>query len=277
MTPAQKALWYIESHFAQDIALEDIAAVAGVTRWHMSRAFGEATGHSVIGYVRGRRLSEAAKSLAKGAPDILEVALEAGYGSHEAFTRAFREQFGVTPEELRAARRTDMLKLVEPFKMTDMSYVKLDPPRLESGKAMLIAGLSQRYKFPDIAGIPGQWQRFVPHLGHIPGQVGEEAYGVCTNMDGGEGFDYICGNAVNSLDGLPAGLTGIKISPQKYAVFTHKGHISTIRNSFHTVWNKGLPESGHMAAEAPFFERYDARFNPQTGQGDVEIWVPVRG
>ena len=60
-------------------------------------------------------------------------------------------------------------------------------------------------------------------------------------------------------------------------MFTHKGHISTIRNSFHTVWNKGLPESGHMAAEAPFFERYDARFNPQTGQGDVEIWVPVRG
>jgi hypothetical protein len=50
MTPTQKALWYIESHFAGEIALEDIAAVAGVTRWHRARAFGEAAGHSVIGW-----------------------------------------------------------------------------------------------------------------------------------------------------------------------------------------------------------------------------------
>jgi AraC family transcriptional regulator len=46
-------------------------------------------------YVRGRRLTEAAKVLSDGAPDILTVALDAGYGSHEAFTRAFRDQFGV--------------------------------------------------------------------------------------------------------------------------------------------------------------------------------------
>jgi AraC family transcriptional regulator len=54
-------------------------------------------------YARGRRLSEAARALAAGAPNILEVALAAGYGSHEAFTRAFRRQFGVPPEALRGA------------------------------------------------------------------------------------------------------------------------------------------------------------------------------
>ena len=53
-------------------------------------------------YVRGRRLTEAAKALSNGAPDILSVALDAGYGSHEAFTRAFRDEFGVTPETIRA-------------------------------------------------------------------------------------------------------------------------------------------------------------------------------
>jgi AraC family transcriptional regulator len=44
---------------------------------------------------------EAARQLCNGAPDILTIALNAGYGSHEAFTRAFRDQFGLTPEQAR--------------------------------------------------------------------------------------------------------------------------------------------------------------------------------
>src|SRR5229473_2948050 len=92
MNPVGKALWYIESHFGEAITLDEIAAIGGVSRYHMSRAFGVATGQPALRHIRGRRLSEAAKSLAKGAGDILGVALEAGYGSHEAFTRAFRDQ-----------------------------------------------------------------------------------------------------------------------------------------------------------------------------------------
>ncbi len=76
-------------------------AIAGVSRFHMVRAFAAATGLSVMRYVRARRLSEAARALADGAPDILALALEADYGSHEAFTRAFRDHFGVTPEAVR--------------------------------------------------------------------------------------------------------------------------------------------------------------------------------
>lgn len=104
MTPVGKALWYIESHFAEEVALDDVAACGGVSRFHLSRAFGVATGHSIMRYVRGGRLTEAARRLADGAPDILSVALDAGYGSHEAFTRAFRDPFGVTPETAREQR-----------------------------------------------------------------------------------------------------------------------------------------------------------------------------
>jgi len=77
MNPVGKALWFIESHFAQEIALEDIAKSGGVSRYHMSQVFGIATGLSVMRYVRGRRLTEAARCLASGAPDILAIALEA--------------------------------------------------------------------------------------------------------------------------------------------------------------------------------------------------------
>src|SRR6478609_995569 len=105
-----------------------IAAIAGVSRFHLVRAFAEVTGLSVMRYVRARRLSEAAKALADGAPDILNLALEADYGSHEAFTRAFRDHFGVTPEMVRATTCLDKLKLQEPIMMESTALDHLKAP-----------------------------------------------------------------------------------------------------------------------------------------------------
>lgn len=65
MNPAQRALWYIESHLAEPMTLDEIAAIGGVSRFHMVRAFAAATGYPVMRYVRARRLSEAARSLAR--------------------------------------------------------------------------------------------------------------------------------------------------------------------------------------------------------------------
>src|SRR6185503_11103994 len=59
MNPAEKALWFVESHFARDISLDEVAAVAGVSRYHITRAFAAATGMPVMAYAKARRLSEA--------------------------------------------------------------------------------------------------------------------------------------------------------------------------------------------------------------------------
>jgi AraC family transcriptional regulator len=276
MNPVGKALWYIEAHFAAEIALDDIATVGGVSRFHLSRAFGDATGHSVMRYVRGRRLTEAARSLSLGASDILSVALAAGYGSHEAFTRAFRDQFGLTPEAVRAQRRLDNLALVEPITMDQALIVDLPPPRFENGRLLLVAGLGERYSFETNQGIPAQWQRFAPHIGSLPGQVGRITYGVCTNADDAGNFEYVAGVEVASFDGVPAELARVRIPAQRYAVFSHHDHISTIRSSFYTIWNKWLPASGHEIADAPNFERYGETFDPRRGTGGVEIWIPLK-
>src|SRR5713101_5670112 len=160
MDTVGKAIWFIETHFSGDISLDDVAKAAGVSRFCVVRAFSFATGRSVMGYVRGRRLTEAARSLANGAPDILTVALDAGYGSHEAFTRAFRDQFGLTPEAVRDQRHLGNLALVEPIKMDETLLASLEPPRFEHLKRLLIAGLSERCDSETSVGIPAQWQRF---------------------------------------------------------------------------------------------------------------------
>jgi AraC family transcriptional regulator len=276
MNPAQKALWFIESHLAGALSLDEIAGVAEISRFHMVRAFAAATGFSVMRYVRARRLSEAARALAGGAPDILKLALEADYGSHEAFTRAFRDHFGVTPEAVRAATRLDTLKLQEPIIMDSTVIDNLAPPRFETGKPLLVAGIGERYSCESGAAIPGQWQRFHQSVDHIPGRIGKVAYGVCCNGDDSGNFDYIAGVEVSDFSDLPREFSSIRIPVQKYAVFTHRDHISTIRRTINTIWNQWLPASGLQAADAPSFERYDENFDPLTGNGGLEIWIPVR-
>ena len=173
MNPAQKALWFIESHLADELTLDEIAGIAGISRFHMVRAFAAATGLSVMRYVRARRLSEAARALAGGAPDILTLALEVDYGSHEAFTRAFRDHFGVTPEVVRSSTCLDKLTLQEAIVMDSTVIDNLQAPRFVTGKAFLVAGVGERYTCDSSAGIPGQWQRFHQTVDNIPGRVGK--------------------------------------------------------------------------------------------------------
>ncbi|RXH19267.1 AraC family transcriptional regulator [Bradyrhizobium guangzhouense] len=276
MNPAQRALWYIESHLAEPMTLDEIAAIGGVSRFHMVRAFAAATGYPVMRYVRARRLSEAARSLAKGAPDILSVALEADYGSHEAFTRAFRDQFGTTPEAVRAATCTHQLKLQEPILMDSTISDDLKAPRFETAKAFLVAGIAERISCDNGAIIPGMWARLHQEVADIPGRNGNVAYGVCCNGDDSSNFDYIAGIEVGDFSDLARRFGRIRIPEQRYAVFTHTDHVASIRRTVSAIWNRWLPASSYKAADAPNFERYDEKFDPVSGNGGFEIWVPVK-
>jgi AraC family transcriptional regulator len=269
-----KAVWFIESHFAGPVGLGDVAAAAGVSRHHLSRKFRLTTGCSLSDYLRGRRLSEAARSLAGGAPDILAVAIEAQYASHEAFTRAFRGLFGRTPEQVRRARDLQTLSIVEPLTMYANATTELSPPRFVQSPPLLIAGLEEHHLIPGATSLPAQWQKLAPHLGHVPGQKGVVAYGVV--FGDGQGFRYLTGVEVAGTDDLPDEFSAARLPAQTYAVFTHPGHISTIRNTC-AYLHEWLPKSGFEHGGTPsFFERYGEKFDRRTGVGDIEVWMPIK-
>lgn len=273
MNPVEAALWYVESHLKEEIRLEDVAAVAGVSRFHLTRAFGFATGLSVMRYARVRRLSEAARALGAEDVDILSVALDAGYGSHEAFTRAFRDQFGVTPQQVRERRHVDNLNLMEALRMNDTSNSSIRDPNIVAGKALLVAGIAHTHRGSN-AGMPAQWGEFGPSLGHVPGQIGAVAYGVLYNDTDGS-IDYLTGVEVTDFADLPAGFSHLRIAPQRYAVFRHDGHVSTIGATWGAIWSQWFPRSGEQAADAPMLERYPETFDGRTGNGGFEIWIPL--
>ena len=154
----------------------------------------------------------------------------------------------------------------------------LAPPRFETAKTFLVAGPAERIFCDNGAMIPGLWHRFNQEVADIPARVGQDrvAYGVCCNGDDAGNFDYIAGVEVADFSDLPRRFARIRIPGQRYAVFTHADHVASVRRTVNTIWNQWLPASGLEAADAPNFERYGAAFDPVTGNGGFEIWVPVR-
>jgi AraC family transcriptional regulator len=271
-----KALWFVESHLQMDIDLEQVARASCVSPYHLTRAFSEVFGVSLMRYARLRRLSEAAKQLAAGSPDILSLALDNGYGSHEAFSRAFKKEFGVTPESVRSSADLSQLILMEPLEMTTQQLPKLSPPRVETLPEMCFVGFVERYDCKSPMGIPNQWQRLAPYLGTLRSQIGRDAYGVCFNFDEEGKFDYMSGVAVNANSETPSGLVRMTLPGQKYAVFHHKGHISEIRSVITAIWSAQLAASGHEPVHGPTLEKYGPEFDGRTGLGGYEIWIAIK-
>ncbi|MBF2054265.1 MAG: AraC family transcriptional regulator [Candidatus Sericytochromatia bacterium] len=223
-----------------------------MSSFHLTRAFAALSGLPLMQFVRRRRLSEAAKCLAAGAEDILSVALDHGYHSHEAFSRAFKDCFQLTPEQVRQRGSLADLQLTEAFFMNDTDTpVALKPPRIEFRPEMLLAGLVSRYPCAAPLGIPDQWQRFRPWLEGLEGVQDPTAYGVCYNFDADDHFDYLTATEAPAGGSLPFGLVALRLPAQTYAMFEHAGPVSEIRAVIASIWRTGLSEAGLTAVEGP--------------------------
>jgi AraC family transcriptional regulator len=92
---------YIKDNISKPLNREVLAAVAGFSVPHFHRIFTGQKGENISAYIRRIRLERAGWKLRMGAVDITEVALAAGYESHAAFGKAFKQQFGFSPSEFR--------------------------------------------------------------------------------------------------------------------------------------------------------------------------------
>jgi len=155
-------------------------------------------------------------------------------------------------------------------------------PRIESRDAILIAGSQRHYSGQNLNELPSQWQSLP--FGKIPGQVGNEAYGVV--FDGKENecdFEYLTGVAVSTLNGLGPEFARMSVPAQKYAMFPHRDHVSKLRNTIEALvktWLLQAQAKGVTATPPPgqpwMIEYYGKDFDPKTGMGTMEVWFPVK-
>lgn len=92
---------YIRMHLTDSLSRETLAELIGLSVSQLHRAFLAEVGESPVAYIRRLRLERAGFKLRMGAVDIGEVALAAGFGSHNAFCKAFKQHFGLSPSAFR--------------------------------------------------------------------------------------------------------------------------------------------------------------------------------
>jgi AraC family transcriptional regulator len=95
---------YVDAHLADDVSLDDLARVAGLSAFHFSRAFKQSTGLTPHKFVIERRLDRGRRWLADTPDPIAAIAAGCGFADQAHFSRSFKQRFGVTPSELRAAQ-----------------------------------------------------------------------------------------------------------------------------------------------------------------------------
>ena len=161
----QKTLDYMEEHIGEEVTIEELADTAALSVFYYQRLFSRLVKKSVREYIKLRRLARATEELSNKSNRILDIALNYGFNSHETFTRAFKETYGMTPEQFRD-KPVGLNQFVKPDLM--LGYVMIDEgvPLISEG---LVLEMSRRFLKEPIyfMGFSG----YVPIDGQLP--VGE--------------------------------------------------------------------------------------------------------
>lgn len=276
----REAVAYLESHLDESLSLDELARVACFSPFHFHRIFRGIVGESVAEHTRRLRLERAARRLRSGAPDILSLALDAGYEAPEAFTRAFQSRFGVSPSAYRRARRTPPAFQPEPAtRATDLREEILPMEvRVMNLEPIRVAYIRHVGRFHGVGQTFGQLAGWAGPRGLL----GPSSRWLAVWLDDPEvtAPEKIRGDAcVTVREGVSAeGPVGIREIPGgEYAMFTHHGPYDRLTDTYARFCGEWLQHSGRELAEAPPFEDY--RNNPQTAVPEdllTDIYLPLK-
>ena len=253
---------YVHAHVGEEIEPEVLADIAGMSLHHFHRVFRGLVGESVMGFVRRLRLERAAQRLRFDDAPVTEVAFDAGYTSHEAFTRAFRARFGESPSGYRSASRVEiprpevvMRSLPERRCLALRHVGSYD----DSGRA---------------------WEALMGKLA-MAGCMADLrlSLGLCYDDPDVTPTDRLRYDACVTLARLPAvlpdGCTWRTIPAGRYAIATHRGPYDSITDTYIGLLGRYLPFHDLELVNEPVVEHY--LNNPSvTAPADLLTEVCVR-
>lgn len=283
-SPLESAVAYIEAHLQENIGLRDVSRETGYSYYHMTRLFSSALGESVGRYIHRRRLYNAAEKLLHTDQRVIDIALDCGFGSPEAFSRAFKAAFGSSPVEYRRAGLDLVVNAKRGLAPADVAHIANNvshEPEFMMLKETKVAGLRGTTSLSDNR-LPGLWAEFLrlqKDLFAAPGP----GYGICETQqtaytkDGDVLFAVLVGSPVRDFAGLPPGLDKKVLRAGRYAVFTHRGTFANLFKTYQYIFGTWLPAAKVALDDREDFEVYEREVRSfDDPNNEVKIFIPVR-
>jgi len=277
------AIDYIEENITQTLEVEEIAKRALLSKYYFQRVFHAVTGVTVTDYIRNRKLTLAAEELVTTDKSVTEIAMDYGYESTDAFTKAFRRLHGVTPSlmrrgEVQLKSFPRMSLQVHIIGESEMRY------RIVWQDAFDMIGIAMEKtskresdlkvkKFCEKVWEDGSHHKLNELLGYpIMHMLDGVYYGF--QEDGSR--RYMLGwRKPENMNA--AGYTVLHIPAHQWIVFEHRADMSNptaIRDLWIRLYTEWMPSSMFEQVEGPCRERYfweDDSYNNYR----CEIWLPV--
>ncbi|WP_421735277.1 AraC family transcriptional regulator [Cellulomonas sp.] len=275
----------VEENLTEELDVDGLATALGTTEYHLRRMFSTLAGMPLSEYVRRRRMTVAAADVVSGAADLLGIAVRYGYGSAEAFGRAFQSVHGVSPGQ---ARRDGGPLRTQPllrFRLTVEGALPMDV-RLVSRPAFRLAGHATRVPLVH-HGVNAAIEQHVTSLApqehaRLKALGDAEPHGllaVSTDLDPdrreGTELTYLHGVAVTDAVEVPADLDVIGVDAGSWAVFRAAGpYPDTLQAVWAATASEWFPSNPWRLRPGPqvvtVLDRADD-FSTAT----VELWLPV--
>ena len=284
LSPLEKAIDYIESHLHEDIGLHEVSQAAGYSYYHMTRLFSAVLGESVGHYINRRRLYIAAQKLLYSDQKVMDIALDCGFKSAEAFSRAFKTAFGSCPQTYRKSGLdlvTSAKRELAPHDVYHIANNMSHTPEIVQLEAVKIAGLRAETSVFDNQ-IPRLWERFLRlYAAHF--QADGLGYEVCETLqtaytpEGNVTFSVMVAAPVESFDTLPPILAVKTLSAGKYAVFTHRGTFANLFTTHQYIYGTWLSSTNAQLDDREDFLLYERPVQSFDDPDNlVKLFVPIK-
>lgn len=284
----EKAVIYIESNLGSNIKVENVARAAGYSYYHLNRQFTAILGESVGSYIKKRRLADASKKLLYTNRKIIDIAMESGFDSSEAFSRAFKVIYKVSPQTYRKNRLDTFMGGKERLDAGLLDHLASNitvHPKIVEITEIKIAGLRGETTLRDNR-LKDLWNRTNSLYKEIPNRIqGGRAFGICEacaentlyTMSDNVLFTEVAGVEVSSFDGLKEPFVKKIIPGGRYAVFTHKGTLQKLPQTFDYIWGTWFLSTKEELDWREDFELYDERFlGYDHPDSEVDLYIPIR-
>jgi AraC family transcriptional regulator len=270
---------FIGKHLDEELELDELCRIACFSKYHFHRLFTAYTGLPLMNYIKWLRLKRAAHQLIVHKEEtIINIALDAGFESHESFARAFKQVCGQSPSEFRRERNWESFENPpQPMHIKGKKIMTITIKELPAKRVAVMEHHGDPMRLSDTLDKLITWAKAQPiNLKPKPGEAFGFGYHDPREVKPEE-FRFDLALSVPQDFKLNDQVTERTLPAGRYAVTMHKGSRDNIGDTIYSIYRDWLPQSGEELGDLPcIFCYYNFDYEVAETESLTEIWVLLK-